>query len=118
MNLHVDIDIFSYLALSHSLLDEDVAEMTSTLLTTSYEDVTLKAAQSGGKRLAGEFKLAMRVLHVNLPLLKMRRLFSLFDADESGSIDHEEFKEVNADGAAPSEEVRVRPLPGRGSGFV
>ena len=48
-----------FIALSHSLLDEDVAEMTSTLLTTSYEDVTLKAAQSGGKRLAGEFKLAM-----------------------------------------------------------
>ena len=38
-----------------------------------------------------EFKAAMRVLRINLPLMKMRRLFLLFDADESGSIDHEEF---------------------------
>ena len=38
-----------------------------------------------------EFKKAMRVLKINLPLLKMRRLFTLFDSDESGTIDHDEF---------------------------
>ena len=38
-----------------------------------------------------EFKRAMHVLKINLPLSKMRRLFSLFDADESGTVDHEEF---------------------------
>ena len=38
-----------------------------------------------------EFKSAMRVLHINLPLLKMRSLFTLFDADESGTIDNDEF---------------------------
>ena len=35
-----------------------------------------------------EFKMAMRVLHINLPLLKMRRLFALFDVDESGNHSH------------------------------
>jgi hypothetical protein len=38
-----------------------------------------------------EFKSAMRVLHINLPLVKMKRLFALFDADESNTIDHGEF---------------------------
>lgn len=38
-----------------------------------------------------EFKRAMRVLECNLPVDKMRRLFALFDADDSGTVDHEEF---------------------------
>ena len=30
----------------------------------------------------------MRVLSVTLPSVKMKQLFALFDADESGTIDH------------------------------
>ena len=38
-----------------------------------------------------EFKAALRVLQINLPLVRTRRLFTLFDADDSGTVNHDEF---------------------------
>ena len=57
----------------------------------------------------------MRALHINLPLLKMRRLFALFDADESGTIDHEEFCRLLFPAAA-SEMLDATPVESRRSG--
>ena len=39
----------------------------------------------------GEFKGALKKLGVNVPVSKMRQLFSMFDEDETGEVDYNEF---------------------------
>ena len=63
-----------------------------------------------------EFKAALRVLQINLPLVRTRRLFTLFDADDSGTVNHDEFCKllVRESSAARPSIPRAALYPPRG----